>query len=359
MEKQDGGFDEKRAEAFAARVLGYLNGGATALMLSVGHRTGLFDTLGRIGSGTSAAIADAAGLQERYVREWLGAMTTARVVEFDLPTATYRLPAEHAAFLTRAAVPTNLATTAQWLAVLGSVEDDIVRCFAEGGGVPYSAYKRFNEVMAEESEQTTIHGLRDSILPIVPGLVDRLHAGIDVLDLGCGAGRALIHLARSFPASRFVGVDLLPDAIGRAREEASRAGVTNVTFEAADAARLGFADRFDLVLTFDAIHDQADPAAMLANIARALRPDGTYLMQDIGASSHVHENVDHPLGPFLYTVSCMHCMTVSLSAGGAGLGAVWGEQTALAMLADAGFANVELHRLPHDVQNYYYVARKA
>ncbi len=350
--------DESRAQAFAERMLRALNDAALVLMTSIGHRTRLFDVLAETGPTTSEALARAAGLHERYVREWLGAMVTARVVEHDPRAGTYRLPPEHAASLTRAAVPANMAATAQWIPVLAAVEDRIVDCFRHGGGVPYSAYPRFHDVMAEESDQTTLHGLVDAILPIVPGLVDRLRAGIDALDVGCGSGRAVNLLARTFPASRLVGCDVSEEGVGRARAEAARLGLANATFEVVDAARLPWEGRFDLVMTFDAVHDQADPAAVLRGIHRALRPGGVYLMQDIGASSRLHGNLDHPLGTFLYTISCLHCMTVSLAAGGAGLGAMWGEQQARAMLREAGFGEVELHRLPHDAQNYYYVATR-
>lgn len=112
-------------------------------------------------------------------------------------------------------------------------------------------------------------------------------------------------------------------------------------------------------MAFDAVHDQAEPAAVLAGIAGVLRPDGVYLMQDIAGSSHLHNNVDHPLGPFLYTISCMHRMTVSLAQNGEGLGAMWGEEKAKEMLGEAGFGELEVRRLPHDLQNSYYVARRA
>jgi SAM-dependent methyltransferase len=355
----DSVLNRKQAETFAARMLEVLNSGALVLMTSIGHRTRLFDTMAEIGPAASERLADAAGLNERYVREWLGAMVTGGIVEYDAGERTYRLPAEHAACLTRAATPGNIAATAQWLPILGSVEDRIIECFRRGGGVPYSAYPRFHEVMEEESDQTVLHGLIDSILPIVPGLLERLRQGLDVLDLGCGSGRAINLMARHFPASRFVGADFSAEGIERARSEAKHLGLSNARFEVADAARFEAPEQFDLIVTFDAVHDQADPRAVLRNIHRALRPGGTYLMQDIGASSHVHENVEHPLGPFLYTISCLHCMSVSLAAGGDGLGAMWGEQHARALLAEAGFADVELHRLPHDAQNYYYIARKA
>jgi hypothetical protein len=199
--------DQSRVDAFAERMLGVLNHGALALMISVGHRTRLFDTMAGLPAATSQQIADAAGLNERYVREWLGSMVAGGVVRYDPATTQYTLPPEHAACLTRAASPNNMAATAQWLPLLGMVEDQIVERFAAGGGVPYSCYPRFHQVMAEESGQTVVEGLFDRSLPLAPGLIERLAEGIDVLDVGCGSGRAVIRLAREFPRSRFAGYD--------------------------------------------------------------------------------------------------------------------------------------------------------
>jgi 2-polyprenyl-3-methyl-5-hydroxy-6-metoxy-1,4-benzoquinol methylase len=350
--------DQNKAEEFAERMLGVLNDGALALMTSIGHRAGLFDAMAGLPPSTSEQIASAANLNERYVREWLAAMVVGGVVEHDPEDGTYHLPPEHAAFLTRAATPDNIAVTAQFIPVLASVEDRIVESFQKGGGVPYSAYTRFHEVMAEDSGQTVVAALTDYILPLVPGLTRRLEAGLDVLDVGCGSGRTLNLMARKFPDSRFVGYDFSEEAIARARAAAQERGTTNVRFEVKDVATLDEEARYDLITTFDAVHDQANPAKVLEGIAAALREDGVYLMQDIAGSSHLHNNLDHPLGPFMYTVSTMHCMTVSLAQGGAGLGAMWGEEKAKEMLREAGFGEVRLERLPHDIANSYFVARK-
>ena len=199
-------YDEGRAEAFAGRMLDLLNGGALAVMISVGHRTGLFDALAELGDATSQELADAAGLDERYVREWLGAMTAGRIVELDPATGRYTLPAEHAAWLTRAASPDNLAVEAQWITTLSTVEDDIVECFRDGGGVPYERYPRFHEVMAEESAQTVLSVLFSHILPLVPGMSDRLEEGASLLDLGCGRGRALLPARRALPEEHLPGL---------------------------------------------------------------------------------------------------------------------------------------------------------
>jgi len=179
------------------------------------------------------------------------------------------------------------------------------------------------------------------------------------MDVGCGSGWAICEMASAFPNSRFTGYDLSNEGIERARQVAEQRGLKNIRFGVKDISDLGEIEAFDLITAFDVIHDQAQPATVLNEIAQALKPDGTFLMQDIGASSHVHGNLDHDMGPFLYTISCMHCMTVSLAQGGAGLGAVWGKETACNMLAEAGFTDVEVKELEHDPLNYYYINKKS
>jgi ubiquinone/menaquinone biosynthesis C-methylase UbiE len=354
----DSTFNQKRAEAFAESLVDVLNKSAVALALSLGHRAGLFDAMAKLPvAATSAQIADAANLNERYVREWLNALVTGRVVSYDPEAKTYQLPPEHAAFLTRGAAQ-NLALTMQFIPILAGVEDRVLDCFRHGGGVPYSEFPRFHEVMAEQSGQTVVNNLIAAILPLVPGLKEKLEAGIDVLDVGCGSGRAINLLARNFPNSRFKGCDFSAEGIGAARDEAEKLGLTNARFEIKDAAAIGEAERYDLITAFDAIHDQARPDAVLREIYRALRPNGTFLMQDIAGSSHVHRNLDHPAAPLMYMTSCMHCMTVSLAQGGAGLGTMWGEEKACEMLQEAGFSGVSISKLEHDLLNAYYVVAK-
>ena len=354
-------FDQARAEAFAEELLIVLNHGALCLMVSVGHRTGLFDAMSRLRPASSEEIATEAGLSERYVREWLGAMVTARLVEVDSTALRFSLPAEHAAFLTRAAAADNIAVSAQYIAVMGGVEDDIVECFRAGGGVPYSRFSRFHEVMAEDSGQSVLSPLETHILPLVPGLTGRFSEGIRMLDVGCGRGLILNRLAALYPMSRFVGMDLSQDAIRYAREDASREGRDNTEFVAVDLSdfdQRAEPESFDFITTFDAIHDQAKPLNVLKGIHRALKPDGVYLMQDISGSSHVYRDIEHPLGTLLYTVSCMHCMTVSLAQGGEGLGAMWGEEKTREYLQKAGFRSVTTKRLANDISNNWYVVTK-
>jgi 2-polyprenyl-3-methyl-5-hydroxy-6-metoxy-1,4-benzoquinol methylase len=181
------------------------------------------------------------------------------------------------------------------------------------------------------------------------------------LDAGCGSGRTLNRLAELFPKSRFVGMDLSNDALRSAGDEASAKGLKNVEFVPVDLSDFDQAaepEAFDFITTFDAVHDQGKPLNVLKGIHQALKGDGVYLMQDIKGSSQVHKNIGHPIGTFLYTVSCLHCMTVSLAQGGEGLGAMWGEEKTREYLQRAGFRSVEKHELAHDIQNNWYVVRK-
>jgi 2-polyprenyl-3-methyl-5-hydroxy-6-metoxy-1,4-benzoquinol methylase len=349
--------DAARAEDFAGWTLQILNDGMLTLLLSVGHQTGLLDAMAETEALTSEELARAAGLDERYVREWLAGLTVGGIIEHAPETHTYHLPAEHAAFLTRAAGPDNLASLAQYAALFGELEQRVVDCFRHGGGVSYSEMPRFQALQAEESAQIHDGGLVEITLPLVNGLVDRLRTGIDVLDLGCGHGHAANLIADAFPASRVTGIDISEQGIAAAQAEAGRLGLHNARFELRDVLSLE-PDSYDLVTAFDVVHDLPRPAATLTAIHAALRDGGVFLMVDIAASSHLHDNLEHPLGPALYTVSIFHCMTVSLANDGPGLGTMWGEQTALDMLDAAGFEDVEIKRVEADILNSYYIARK-
>jgi 2-polyprenyl-3-methyl-5-hydroxy-6-metoxy-1,4-benzoquinol methylase len=350
--------DQAKVEEFAGQMLGVLNASGLALMLSIGHQTGLFDTMALMEPATSAEIAEAAKLNERYVREWLGAMVTGKIVDYDPEKQTYVLPPEHAALLTRAAGPMNVADDAQLVALLADVEPDVIECFRNGGGVPYSRFPRFQALMAEFSAAVLDASLLEKVLPIVPGIQERLSAGIDVLDVGCGQGHAINLMAQAYPQSHFKGYDFSETGIAAANAEAERLGLSNVTFEVKDLRTWEEEAHYDLITAFDTVHDQAQPAQLLASVAKALRPDGQFLMVDIAGSSHLEKNVDHPLAPLFYTVSTMHCMTVSLALDGAGLGTMWGEEKAREMLGEAGFIKVNVTRTPDDIENAYYVAMR-
>ena len=208
------------------------------------------------------------------------------------------------------------------------------------------------------SGQVLDAALIEGELALVDGLIDRLRAGIDVCDVGCGQGHAINLMAKEFPNSRFTGLDFSEEGIAAARKEAAELGLTNATFEVKDAATLDGSTQFDFITVFDAIHDQAKPDVVLKGIADSLKPGGVFLCVDIAGSSHVEDNMEHPLAPMLYSVSTFHCMTVSLALDGAGLGTMWGEQKANEMFREAGFTSVETKRVPEDILNVYYVCRK-
>ena len=348
--------DKARVEAFAGRLFELYTGGLLTFLVDIGHRTGLF-TAAAAGPATSAELAARADLQERYVREWLGAMVTGGIVEYDPAGGTFRLPAEHAACLTGPG-SANLAPFSRLDTHLAKHVDAVARAFREGGGVPYAEFRpEFTDVMDGLGRGAFDELLVEAYVPLVPGLGERLAAGARVADVGCGTGHAIVLLARAFPASTFVGYDLSDDAIARARSEA--AGLANARFEVRDAASLAVEEPFDVVFVFDAVHDQVAPAAVLERICAALAPGGTFVMVEPRVSSRLEGNLANPLAPMLYAVSTLHCMTVSLAGGGAGLGTVWGEELARAMLADAGFGDVAVHEAPGDPLNAVFVASKA
>jgi len=345
-------------EEFAGRIIGTIDAASTAILLSIDHQTRLFATLAELPAATSTHIADAAGLNERYVREWLGGVVAGGIVDYDPAAQTYSLPQHRAAVLTRTAGPDNLARVAQFIPLLGEVEQKVIGCFQHGGGLSYSEYPRFHTLMAEESGEVFDAALIDVILPMVDGLPARLRAGVDVADFGCGSGHAVNVMAHAFPASRFVGIDFSAEGLTAGAGEARRLGLTNATFEAVDVGGYHATEAFDVITAFDAIHDQAHPGQVLANIHRALRPGGVFLMVDIKASSRLEDNVGVPFASYLYTVSTMHCMSVSLGLDGDGLGTCWGRELATSMLADAGFGDVQVREIESDPINFYYIARK-
>ena len=348
--------DPATAAELAGRIFGYAVGGGITLLVDVGHRAGLFAAAAGAGPLTSQQLADRAGGSERHIREWLGGMVTAGVFTYDPTAGTYELPASHAAVLTGDG-SSNIAPMSGGLALLAGHVPAVTRTLLDGGGIPYAAYRpAFTTCMDQIMRRIYDDTLLDGYLARVPGLTELLTDGARVADIGCGTGHTTNLAARAFPASTFVGIDLAVDALDLARAEAAEWGLTNVTFEVADVAELS--GTYDVVLAFDCIHDQARPAEVLAAVRRALSPDGVFAAVDIGASSHLEENVANPLAPYLYTTSLFHCMQVSLAEGGAGLGVCWGRQTAIRMLENAGFVEVTIIETPdEDPMNAIFVGR--
>ena len=349
--------DPAAIEAASVHVLQIYGGTMLNFMIDIGHRTGLLAAAAQ-GRATSEELAGRAGLTERYVREWLAAMVTGGLVDYDPDTRSYELPPPYAAVLTAGPLP--FASFAALQTHLGKHVHEVARAFREGGGVPYSAYRpEFTDLMDAISRTFFDLALVDGCVQQVPGLTEQLEAGATVADVCCGTGHALVVLGRRFPASTFVGYDLDEGAIARARAEASGASLTNVRFEVADAARLGVTDTYDAVFVFDAIHDQVDPAGVLAAINASLKPGGVLYAKEPTAADNLEDNIGNPFAPVLYGISTLHCMTVSLAHGGAGIGTAFGRQLALRLLAEAGFENVSVAAAPGDPGDAVYIARKA
>lgn len=349
--------DEAKVEEFTEQLLGHYTGSFVTFMVDLGHRTGLWEAAAR-GPATSAELADRAGLHERYVREWLGSVVTAGIVDYDSSAETYSLPPERAACLAGES-EFNVAPLSLISGHLAPFIGPVADAFREGGGVPYDEYRPdFTAVMDGLNRSAFDALLVDEFLPLAKGLTDRLEAGTRIADIGCGTGHSTNLLARAFPRSSFVGYDIAEDAIEQARGEASEYGLDNSTFEVLDVTQLPAEPSFGVAFAFDAIHDQVDPSTVLDRVHEALEPGGTFVMVDTNASSDLEKNRENPLTPMLYAISTLHCMTVSLAHDGAGLGTVWGQELACRMLADAGFADVEVHDAPGDPINLVYVARK-
>ena len=347
---------EDPVEQAIIELVGFYTGGLLTLMIDLGNRTGLFAAAAE-GPATSSELAKRADVHERYVREWLGAMVTGGIFEYDSAAGTYRLPPARAACLTGTG-QNNMAHLSGIIRFLGKNVPDVARAFRDGGGVPYDKYfPAFSDFADKVSRGTYEELLVASWLPLAPGLTERLTAGARVADLGCGTGTSTLALARAFPKSSFVGYDVVGDFVQRGRAEAAGLGLSNVTFEQRDAAELPVEPRFDLVFALDAIHDLPDPPGVLRRIRDALVPGATFVMVEPANSSELVGNLDNPIATLMYTASTLHCVPVSLAHGGPGLGLVWGEERARELLAETGFQDIEMHPAPGDPFNAVYFAR--
>lgn len=341
---------------FGAKLLQIYTGAMLTNLINIGYRTGLFEAAAA-GPATMEELSARAGLQERYVREWLGAMTTGGIFDHDPASGQFALPAERAALLTgdRAA---NVAPISGVVVHTSKHVPALADCFKYGGGVGYDAFRpEFTQFMDDAWRRIFDEHLIEGFLGRVAGLEARLQSGIWVLDIGCGTGHAVNVMAGTYAASSFVGFDIAEDAIEAARHEAAEMGLRNVEFAVQDVTRLPPGSSFDLITAFDAVHDQREPAMVLKGVCDALRPNGLFMMIEFKFESDIADNVGNPFAALYYAISTMHCTTVSLAAGGPGLGAVWGDRTAKAMLRDAGFRRIERLDSPRP-QNCIYVCRK-
>jgi 2-polyprenyl-3-methyl-5-hydroxy-6-metoxy-1,4-benzoquinol methylase len=354
---------------FAEKMTDILNYSALNLAMAVGYQTGLFDVMDTFDSPrTLQAIADKAGLNPRYIQEWLGVMVTGKIVELSTggdDQNRYYLPKQSGDLLTRRAGNSNLGVYTQEIPLLTSCAmEAVVEGFSTGDGVTYDHYPKFQTFMSQLADAKHRQVLVDKFLTSVDGgrIIERLKSGIRVCDLGCAQGVALMLMAEAFPQSRFTGIDIAREAIEAGRSQAARQRLANLDFVTMDAAILkdntDLKDSFDYVTAFDAVHDQTRPLEVLQGIHHSLAPGGIFSMVDIAARTNLADNLDHPMGPFLYTVSLMHCMPVGLFDGGSGLGMMWGREKAVEMLKAAGFKNVQVQEIPEDPFNLHFLSFK-
>ena len=312
--------DPAKQEAFVGQVLTNTSAAMVTTLAALGDRLGLFKTLAGSGPLTSAEFASRAGIVERYAREWLGGMASAGYISYDADTRRFALPPEHAAALADEGGPVFFGGLYEMLVSASSVVDRLAEAFRSGGGVPQSAYDvRFWDGMERFSGAWYDNLLVQQWLPAMPDVERKLRQGAEVADVGCGRGRALLRLAQAFPASRYVGYDAFGPSVERATTLAREAGVADILrYEVRDAAS-DLPGLFDVITTFDVLHDAADPIGVLRSIFRALKPDGIYVCLDVNCSDTLEKNTG-PLGSMFHGISLLYCLTTSLASGGAGLG---------------------------------------
>ena len=337
--------DQAKLDGFMEKVIADFGGAMASLLAHLGDRLGLFKALADGGPATPAELAARAGVHERYAAEWLLGLTSAGYLEYDRDTERYRLPPEHALALADEGGPFFVGGAFEMLPEFVRPMDELADAFRRGGGVAQSAFgPRLWEGMERFSAGDFEHRLVQEWLPALPDVERRLRAGGTLADVGCGSGRALIALARAFPAARFVGYDSFPGQIERARENVARAGVDDrVRIELLDVAA-GLPETYDAITTFDVIHDAVDPKGLLRALRGGLASDGTYLLVEINCADDPHDNAG-PLATLFYGASVFYCLTTSLAHGGAGLGTNGLPEARVRELClEAGFARVR--RLP-------------
>ncbi len=348
-----GTVDAARQEEFAGKVVEQISGTMTTLLGTIGDRLGLFKDLTEQGPATSAELASRTKLNERYLREWLGGMATAGYLNYDGATKRFSLPAEHASVLAQENGPFFVGGIYQMLPAFTGVFDRVLTAFHSGGGVSQSHY---TEMMWDGLERFTSTWFENLLLqqwiPAMPDVKALLERGCDVADVGCGRGRGIIKLAQAFPRSRYVGYDNFGPTIARATANAREAGVSDqVRFDERDVSK-GLPAQFDVITTFDVVHDAVDPLQLLQSIRRAIRPGGVYVCLDINCSDKLEENA-HPLGA-MYGVSVFYCMTTSLANNGAGLGTLGFHEAKVRELCEkAGFSSVRRVPLENPFNNLY------
>lgn len=342
---------------YAFTLFSKLDGAVTAAMIHLGDRLGLYRALAESDVAiTTAELAERTGLQERWVREWAYNQGAAKLIQIDGDERLSLTPEAVAVV----AVPDHPAFgmgsfhhLPQTIAAL----DALVDSFRTGVGLDYDAYgPECAEGVARGFEPWYRTHLVPTVLPLLDGIVDRLTAGAEVVDVGCGAGGAAMLIGEAFPQSRIRGFDISRLALARAEERRAEAGLTNVSFHHPDDHPLPTDGSVDLVLTLDCIHDMTRPDQVISALRSAVRPDGTWLLVDIKARPTYAENVErNPMASMMYGISVLTCLSSSLSEpGGAGLGTLGlPAAKAEAMATEAGFTRFRQLDVEHPVNAFY------
>jgi SAM-dependent methyltransferase len=349
--------DAAAAEAFVGRVLADTTAGMVTTLSSLGDRLGIYRDLAANGPATSAALAERTGLHERYLREWCSALAAHGYLTYDPGSGEFALPPEHVPALAAESGPGFFGGVHEMLTGIDGALDSIADAFRNGGGVAQSAYgTHWWDGMERFTAGWFENYLLQEWIPAMPAVHQALERGALVADVGCGRGRALVKLAGAFPASRFVGYDIFAPSLARCRELVGEAGVEDrVRFEQCDAAA-GLPESFDVIFTFDVIHDAVDPLGMLRAVRAALRPGGRYVCLDINASHRLEDNAG-PLGAMFYSFSVLYCMTTSLAHGGAGLGTCgFNDKMVRELCAQAGFGDVRRVPMENPFNTLYEVS---
>jgi SAM-dependent methyltransferase len=344
------GRTSSKAERFSERLLEDVAAGLRAPLSYIGDRLGIFKTMAASGPVTAGELAQKTGLHARYIRAWLEAMTAAEYIDYRPADKKFLLPPEHAAVLADEESPMFMGGALQGLLPAAMITPKVQEAFRTGKGVSYEDYMPgLFESMARWSAPGFKHRLVQEWIPTMPHVVQRLREGASAADVGCGQGLASIVMAKAFPKSRFWGYDHFGPVIERARAGARTAGLADrVTFEVMDGARLP-ARNFDLITTFDVLHDSANPTAIVRSVRQALAPSGSYFVLEPNLSPRLEENV-HAMGRMFYAASLLYCMSVSLGQGGPGIGSDVNKEMVKGWGQAAGFSRIR--ELPIDGGGY-------
>jgi len=342
-----GELDQDRVDEFAGRILNDGSRMMLAPLAYIGDRLNLFESLYEEGPLTPEAFGEVTSCDARYLEEWLSAMASAQWIEYDPERGTFDLPPEHALFLVDEDSVHYLAGFLEQAHAMAEMADDLMNCFRSGGGLTMEQHHPDMPRLIDRAGAPAFKNFLPDVWigELLPEVDRRLREGGRVADVGCGSGRALTEMARGYPNSRFEGFEPNEASAERARRRVRKEGLEDrITIHASPASAMS-PDNYDLVTTFDVIHDLPEPQAVIDAIRAALRPGGTYLMQEINASEKL-EDMRGPLGTMLYSISTMYCLTVSLAHDGAGIGTCMGESLPRDMCGEAGFASFE--RLPFE-----------